>query len=185
MYWENDPKVLGVLSRALRSTSRSVRTRAVSMLAVLSCVERDEWLDLACGDRDQAVREVAIAVRCWTARIEPPPWPQREDPAFDTTPVYPDNDLVLDVGSDLGWQWEYAVEVWRGDGLLMGVFLCATCQEDIEHAKKIALGQAVLASAEPLGDRFEPSTAAAFVVAKRKVRRVTRPGTAHPGEQRA
>ena len=54
--------------------------------------------------------------------------------------------------------------------MLVGVFLCTTCQDDIEHAKKIALGQAVLASAGPSGDRFEPSTAAAFIVAQRRVR---------------
>ena len=185
MYQEDDPRTLEVLNRALRSTSRSVRMRAVSMLAELSCEGHDEWLDSACQDRDLAVREVAAAVRSWTACVEPPPWPQREDPAFDLAPRPLDHDVLLEASSDLGWQWEYAVEVWRGDGMLVGVFLCATCQEDIEHAKKIALGQAVLASTEPLGDRFDPSDAAAFVVAQRRVRRAARPGGAHQGERRA
>ncbi len=86
---------------------------------------------------------------------------------------------------DLDWEWEYAVEVWASDGMLVGVFLCATCQEDSEHAKKIALGQAVLASAGPSGDRFDPSTAAAFIVAKQRVRRdARRTGKNRPGRRR-
>jgi len=77
----------------------------------------------------------------------------------------------LDESVGLRWEWEYAVEVWREDGLLVGVFLCTLIHEDDEHAKRIAVGQAVLASVSPTGDRFEPSTAAAFIVGKRRIRR--------------
>jgi hypothetical protein len=180
MYAEFDPKVIDVLDFALRSSSRVVRLRAVCMLANVSCSRRAEWLATACRDGDAAVRQAAGTVTSWTLEVESPPWPQREDPAFDRVPCLPEPEELLDAGAGLGWEWEYAVEVWRSDGMLVGVFLCATHQDDNEHAKKIALGQAVLASAGPSGDRFDPSTAAAFIVAKRRVRRDARP----PGKKR-
>ena len=175
MYAEFDPKVINVLDLALRSSSRMVRLRAVCMLANVSCERRTEWLTSACDDRDVAVRQAASTVMCWTLVVEPPPWPQREDPEFDRVPYLSEPEELLEAGTDLAWEWEYAVEVWRNDGMLVGVFLCTTCQDDNDHAKKIALGQAVLASAGPSGDRFDPSTAAAFIVAKRRVRRDARP----------
>lgn len=180
MYEESDPRVISVLDRALHSSSRTVRLRAVSMLATVSCRQRTGWLATACRDADVAVRQAASAVVSWTVVVEPPPWPQREDPSFDCVPHLFASEEIFDAGAGLRWEWEYAVEVWRDDGLLVGVFLCTTCQDDTEHAKKIALGQAVLASASPTGDRFEPSTAAAFIVAKRQVRRDVRP----PGRRR-
>jgi hypothetical protein len=175
MYLESDPRVINVLDRALHSTSRVVRLRAVCMLANVSFDQRAEWLAAACKDSDVSVRQAADSVVAWTLEVDTPPWPQREDPAFDTVPHLSERDELLEAGADLGWEWEYAIEVWRRDGMLVGVFLCATCQEDNEHAKKIALGQAVLASTGPSGDRFEPSTAAAFIVAKRRIRRDARP----------
>jgi hypothetical protein len=174
MYLESDPRVINVLDRALHSTSRVVRLRAVCMLANVSFEQRADWLTAACRDSDVSVRQAADSVVAWTLEVELPPWPQREDPAFDLVPHLSDSDELLEAGAELGWEWEYAVEVWRGDGLLVGVFLCTTCVDDNEHAKKIALGQAVLASADPSGDRFEPATAAAFIVAKRRVRRDAR-----------
>jgi HEAT repeat protein len=180
MYMESDPRVIEVLDVARRSSSRVVRLRAVCMLANVGFEKRAEWLTEACGDADLSVRQAAGAVIAWTLEPSPPPWPQREDPEFDKTPELTEAEAALDEGAELGWEWEYAVEVWAGDGMLVGVFLCATCQEDTEHAKKIALGQAVLASARPSGDRFDPATAAAFVVAKRRVRR----GTGLPGARR-
>ena len=174
MYTELDPRVIKVLDLALRSSSRMVRLRAVCMLANVSSQRRAQWLEAACCDRDVAVRQAAITVTSWTLTVESPPWPQREDPAFDCIGQLAEPEELLDVGAGLGWEWEYAVEVWRDDGMLVGVFLCATCQDDNEHAKKIALGQAVLASAGPSGDRFDPATAAAFIVAKRRVRRGAR-----------
>jgi len=171
MYPESDPRVVNVLARALRSSSRAVRLRAVCMLANVSFEQRAEWLSVACADRDVAVRQAASAVISWTMEVTSPTWPQREDPVFDSIPRLSEPEELLDTRAGLAWHWEYAVEVWRDDGMLVGVFLCATCQDDNEHAKKIALGQAVLASARPSGDRFEPSAAAAFVVAKRQVRR--------------
>lgn len=185
MYVESDPKVIKVLDLALRSSSRMVRLRAVCMLANVSCERRAEWLTAACSDGDVAVRQVASTVMSWTLAVESPPWPQREDPAFDRVPLLDEPETLLDAGASLGWEWEYAVEVWRDDGMLVGVFLSATCQDDNEHAKKIALGQAVLASAGPSGDSFDPSTAAAFIVAKRRVRREARPpGRKREGRQR-
>jgi hypothetical protein len=154
------------------------------MLANVEFEKRAEWLIEACGDPDLSVRQTANAVIAWTLELSPAPWPQREDPEFDRTSQLMDAETMLDAGAELGWEWEYAVEVWAGDGLLVGVFLCATCQDDTEHAKKIALGQAVLASAKPSGDRFDPAAAAAFVVAKRRVRRGTRlPGPGRRGRQ--
>jgi hypothetical protein len=174
MYEESDPRVVEVLAAALRSTSRVVRLRAVCMLANVSCDQSNDWLTAACGDRDVAVRQSASAVMSWTLAVSSPPWPQREDPEFDKVAHLSEPEALLDSSAGLGWEWEYAVEVWSGDGMLVGVFLCTTCQQDNEHAKKIALGQAVLASSRPGGDRFEPSQAAAFVVATRQVRREQR-----------
>jgi hypothetical protein len=174
MYAESDPRVVEVLAAALRSSSRMMRLRAVCMLANVSCEQSSEWLTAASSDREVAVRQAASAVMSWTMEVASPPWPQREDPAFDQFPQLSEPEAVLDSGAGLGWEWEYAVEVWRGDGMLVGTFLCTTCQQDNEHAKKIALGQAVLASSGPGGDCFEPSTAAAFVVATRQVRRELR-----------
>jgi hypothetical protein len=175
MYTERDPKAIKVLDFALRSSSRIVRLRAVCMLANVHCEQRAEWLLGACVDVDTAVRQAALAVTSWTIAVEPPPWPQREDPAFDRVLSLAEQpDELIDAGAGLGWEWEYVVEIWCSDGMLIGVFLCTTCQDDNEHAKKIALGQAVLASAGPSGDRFEPSTAAAFIVAKRRGRKDTR-----------
>ena len=170
MYTDSDPRVIEVLTAALRSSSRTVRLRAVCMLANVSCSRRGDWLAAARLDGDVAVREAAGVVTSWTIDVTAPPWPQREDPAFDRVAHLAEPEALLDAGAGLRWEWEYAVEVWRADGMLVGVFLCTTCQDDIDHAKKIALGQAVLASAGPSGDPFEPATAAAFVVAQRRVR---------------
>jgi hypothetical protein len=170
MYVESDPRTLQVLARALASGSRATRLRAVAMLSRVECEARQRWLDEAMHDPDQGVRDTAVIVSAWTLPVDVPLWPQREDPAFDRMPP-------LDAGFDahiesavrLRWQWEYAVEVWRADGLLVGVYLSTACQEDDEQAKRIAWGQAILASSAPGGDAFDPAGAAAFIVGKRQV----------------
>jgi len=172
MYTETDPQVLGVLQRALASTSRATRLRAVAMLGRLECAQRARWLDAACEDCDRAVRETAVIVSAWTAEPDEETWPQREDPAFDRVLALDcDGSAELECAAQMRWGWEYAVEVWRGDGLLVGVFLSTSCGEDDEHAKRISLGQAILASASKGADRFDPGDAAAFIVGKRRVRR--------------
>ena len=172
MYTETDPRVLSVLQRALASSSRATRLRAVAMLGRLECDQRARWLDDACEDRDRAVRETAAIVTAWTAESDEEAWPQREDPAFDRVPDLDcDGSVDLECAAQMRWSWEYAVEVWRGDGLLVGVFLSTSCEEDDEHAKRIALGQAILASSSKDADRFDPGDAAAFIVGKRHVRR--------------
>lgn len=172
MYIESDPRVLGVLARALASSSRATRLRAVAMLARVQCPESSRWLKSAMADRDESVRQTALMVAAWTAAPADPPWPEREDPAFDrVSDLDHDGFSELERAASMRWEWEYAVEVWRGDGLLVGVFLCTTCAEDDEHAKRIALGQAILASGAAHADRFEPAEAAAFIVGKRRIRR--------------
>jgi hypothetical protein len=171
MYTESDPRVLRVLERALHSSSRPTRLRAVAMLARVTCESARRWLDEACADPDQAVRQTALIVSAWTAVQDGDAWPQREDPAFDRVAALDAAwEAELEVSAHLRWQWEYAVEVWRDDGLLVGVFLSTVCEEDDEHAKRITLGQAILASSAPSADRFDPESAAAFIVAKRRVR---------------
>ena len=171
MYEESDPRALDVLERALQSTSRATRLRAVAMLARVRCAAHDRWLAHAHRDADPAVRDTADIVAAWTLRTEDAPWPQREDPAFDrVAPLDSNADAQLEGCVSWRWQWEYAVEVWRADGLLVGVYLSTAYEEDDEHAKRIALGQAVLASAAPGGDPFDPQEAAAFIVGKRQVR---------------
>jgi hypothetical protein len=179
MYWESNPKVLSVLSDALQSTSRTTRLRAVSMLARLGCSDRQLWLDRACGDADESVRGAAIAVAAWITEPAEPCWPDREDPAFDAIAELVDPESSLEAEVSFVRAWEYSIEVWRHDGLLIGVFLSALCEEDDEHAKRIALGQAILASTRPAGDHFDPELAAAFIVGKRRVHKRTRPHRDH------
>jgi hypothetical protein len=171
MYEETDTRALQVLARALASGSRATRLRAVAMLARVACEPRERWLAEALGDPDSAVRDTATIVSAWTHPSDEAVWPQREDPAFDrVAPLDPAADAQIERSVRLRWQWEYAVEVWRADGLLVGVYLSTSCREDDEHAKRIALGQAILASSAPGGDAFDPADAAAFIVGKRQVR---------------
>lgn len=176
MHEESDPRALHVLNRALKSGSRATRLRAVAMLARFACEPRERWLAEAESDPDVAVRQTALIVSAWTATCGGDAWPQREDPAFDrVAPLEVASDAQLERSLRPRWQWEYAVEVWREDGLLVGVFLSTTCEEDDEHAKRMALGQAILTSSAPGGDAFEPETAATFIVGKRQVRSDARP----------
>jgi hypothetical protein len=178
MYRETDARVLDVLERALRSASRSTRLRAVAMLSRVECDRRYEWLADAGVDPDSAVRETACIVSAWTAGEPALGFPEREDPRFDAPALFDVDAAAHDAHARFRWQWEYALEVWRDDGLLVGVYLATTCEEDDEHAKRIALGQAILASAAPRGDRFDPASAAAFIVGKRRVRSDPRSGRA-------
>ena len=170
MYTESDPRVLAVLGRAIHSGSRATRLRAVAMLARVDCEKRARWLAETCEDPDSGVRETAHIVTAWTVGGEAG-WPEREDPAFDVlAPLDVSAEAQLEEAARFSWQWEYALEVWRDDGLLVGVYLATTCEEDDEHAKRIALGHAILASSSPQGERFDPASAAAFIVGKRRVR---------------
>ena len=175
MQKETDLRALVVVERALHSANRATRQRAVAMLARLACESRMRWLEDATHDRDAAVRDTAVIVLAWVVDPAEAPWPDREDSQPDSgrTPCYPT--AAARGRSDVVWQWEYVVEVWRDDGMLVGSYLAATCNEDDEHAKRIALGQAILASVGPGGDAFEPDSAAAFIVAKRQVQRADRP----------
>ena len=174
---ETNHRVLQVLSNALGSSSRATRLRAVAMLSRIECADRAGWLETALTDSDEGVRHTALMVVGWTLPVSSVPWPDREDPGFDRTPeVSPEAEDELESSVAPNWKWEYSVEVWRADGLLLGVYLAVTCEEDDEHARCIALGQAILASAAPLGDAFESDRAATFITAKRRVRRQVRGG---------
>jgi hypothetical protein len=165
-----DQRMLDVLSRALRSSSRVTRVRAVSMLARVRGDRCMAWLEEALADSDEAVSATATCALAWVVEADDPPWPQREDPSFDRIADQMTDDSDFAASTMLpGWQWEYVLEVWRDDGLLLGVFLATTCAEDDEHAKRIALGQAILANAGGRGDAFDASTAAAFIVGKRRL----------------
>ena len=168
--YETDPRTLAVLSAALRSSGRATRLRAVAMLARVDCSMRIEWLERATGDDDHGVRDIAVAVLAWVLPMPEPPWPRREACGRE-----PDTDGVgLDRFGDAETQrhqWEYAVEVWRNDGLLLGVYAITTCEEDDHHARSIALGQAILSNTGNRGDRFDPEKAATFIVGKRRCAR--------------
>ena len=170
IYRENDPRALAVLARALRATSRATRVRAVAMLACVECTPRMAWLEHAARDDCRAVRDTAQVVLAWVTPVVEPPWPAREDMSLsaESPGALADSEPF---SADEPREWEYVVEVWRDDALLVGVFLAAVNNEDDEHAKCIALGQAILASARPGQDPFEPSSAAAFIVGKRHVAR--------------
>jgi hypothetical protein len=169
-YREADSRALEVLARALQSTSWATRLRAVSMLSHVACEQRIGWLEAARADPHTSVSMSAIAVLAWIAEPEGAPWPDREDPSFDRLPDAPcRGNPVLESGPGSRWQWEYVVEIWRDDGLLIGCYVAMTCAEDDEHAKRIALGQAIIANAGGRGDSFDAGAAAAFIVGKRRL----------------
>jgi hypothetical protein len=135
------------------------------MLSCVECDARMAWLDEAMHDECRTVRDTATAVAAWVMPVDALPWPAREALAS-----HPDgSECAVHPG-----EWEYVVEVWRDDALLVGVFLASTHEDDDEHAKCIAMGQAILSTAQPGGDGFEPRTAAAFIVGKRRVARRSR-----------
>ena len=164
-----DRASLNVLERALRSSSRATRLRAVAMLARVKCRDRAIWLEQSLADPDVGVRHTAMLVASWVRSVDGAPWPEREEigPASSENAEGPGRRRQEAPPAD--WRWEYAGEVWRADGMLVGVFACTSCDEDDEHAKRIALGQAILASATRFGDAFEPSDAGTFIVAKARV----------------
>jgi len=164
---EDDRRALGVLAGALQSTSRITRLRAVSMLARVQCADRMRWLEVACADSDEAVATTAQAVLSWVVEPPEPPWPQREDPCFDRVAPACGEPVPPSGANTSRWKWEYVVEIWREDGLLVGAYFASTCAEDDDHAKRIALGQAILANSGKGGDSFDAATAAAFIVGKR------------------
>jgi len=164
---ENDRRALAVLSAALGSAGRATRRRAVAMLVHVPCDERLAWLKDAQSDPDEGVRHTALAVLAWVLPVTDPPWPAREadEPHGRIVPADFDAETVAESAATRAG-WEYAIEVWRSDGLLVGVYAVTTCEEDDVHARSIALGQAILANTGRRGDAFDPATAAAFIVAK-------------------
>jgi len=172
---EGSLKAREVLGRALGSSSRVTRLRAVSMLARFACPQRADWLERACSDGDEAVRQTAIAVAAWVAQAPERPWPDREDTAFDRVPLAPaEVEVACEQPHSLGDGYQYVLEVWRDDGMLVGVYFASTREDDDEHARRMALGQAILASADPRGDAFDPAAAAVFIVDKRRAGMRTR-----------
>jgi len=170
IYREENPRALAVLARALQATSRATRVRAVAMLASVDCERRMEWLEAATADEDRDVAFTARAALSWVVPVAQAPWPAREDVERHPRPEPNALSDIPTLAPDTR-EWEYVVEVWRDDALLVGVFLASIHEEDDDHAKCIALGQAIVASTHPGQDRFEPSTAAAFIVGKRRVTR--------------
>jgi hypothetical protein len=166
----HDSRAVEVLERSLGSTSRATRLRAVAMLAQVACPSRVRWLEGATHDRDRAVRDTALAVLAWVTDLDPRECPDREDPRFDTPArtFSAEWSLAEEQESAAGAGWEYAVEVWRADGLPIGVFAAFTCAEDDAHARSIALGQAIMACTSREADPFDPATAAAFIVSKER-----------------
>ena len=173
LYKEADKRALSVLARALRSRNRITRLRAVSMLSRVDCAERMRWLEAARTDPDESVSQTALVVLSWVIESDDPSWPHREDTSFDRPCGPPSEASPVSSARSSRWEWEYVVEIWREDGLLIGCYLATTCAEDDEYAKRIALGQAIIASAGGKGDAFDTAHAAAFIVGKR-----------HVGEQR-
>lgn len=178
MYIETGSNAFQILQRAMASPSAPLRVRAVAMLGAVDCALRLAWLETALHDRDAEVRLTAAAVLPYVIEPPVPPWPTREDPRFDKAVQLAFDglgDAETECGDGFRWEWEYVVEVWREDGLLIGVFLAHTCNEDERHAGAIALGQAVLQSVGPCGEQFDSARAGAFVTEKRRIRKVRGP----------
>jgi hypothetical protein len=170
MYAESDPRALRVLEDALGCANKGTRLRAVAMLARVNCPMRRRWLEAAMCDADERVRQTAHIVAAWTCRPDYPPWPTREErplgePEYQGVGAGPWRQDATRVREG----WSYVVEVWRSDGMLVGIYAATTCTEDDQHAKCIALGRAILDSTSAQGDHFDPSDAAAFIVEKRRV----------------
>lgn len=164
---ESDRRALAVLAAALRSSGRATRRRAVAMLVHVCCDERLAWLEGALSDSDEGVRHTALAVLAWVLPVADPPWPAREAGGQCARTGQADSGAgSLAESAATRGGWEYAIEVWRSDGLLVGVYAVTTCEEDDIHARSIALGQAILANTGRRGDAFDPATAATFIVAK-------------------
>jgi len=174
-YREADPRTLSVLSAALKSPSRSTRLRAVAMLAMVECEQRAPWLERALADKDRAVRQTALIVVAW---IGVAGWDAEsvcEAGDSQSGRIESLDQVEATLPSAHPCEWEYTVEVWRIDGLLLGVFYVTTCAEDDAHARALALGHAILANHGGRGDRFDPEEAATFVVEKaQRPRRATR-----------
>lgn len=136
------------------------------MLASVTCAQRDEWLRAALGDSDRGVRDTASIVLSWLCPAEESACSAREPTARD--PGDPDDAAEHALLRTHGYEWEYAIEVWRHDGLQLGVYFVSTCQEDDRHARSIALGQAILANVGAHGDVFDPEFAATFIVDKER-----------------
>jgi hypothetical protein len=169
IYREDNPRSLAILARALGARSTATRVRAVAMLACVDCPQRTAWLEDALCDDSPDVRGTAVAVLAWVIPVAEAPWPARE--CVHESPESRDDSAERDPLAAGAREWEYVVEVWREDALPVGVFLASINEEDDDHAKCIALGQAILASAKPGQDPFEPSSAAAFIVGKRHIAR--------------
>lgn len=171
-YQETNPRTLAVLSAALNSSSRATRLRAVAMLAILLCPDRERWLESSLCDPDSAVRETAIIASAWVCEHAQKSWPDRED--LDANPGRSGAFERIESGPSInhGYEWEYTIEVWRTDGLVLGSFFVNTCAEDDTHARSLALGQAILANTGYRGDRFDPEHAATFIVEKERCGRV-------------
>lgn len=175
MYVETGSNAFLILQRALASPSASLRVRAVAMLAHADCALRLVWLEEALHDRDAEVRLTAAVVLPYVFEPDESCWPEREDPRFDRAVQLTFEGLGEPCpdrhSGRLQWEWEYVVEVWREDGLLIGVFVARTCSGDERHAATIGLGQAVLQSAGPFGEQFDSAHAGAFVTQKRRVKK--------------
>jgi hypothetical protein len=105
-----------------------VRLDAVKLLEAVDCQLRDEWLLALIADDEQVVSRAAQRVRVRSVV---------RNQEFDAELL--DSDFALGVAdSDLSWEWEYLVRVYRGNQARGNVTVW-TREEDDVLAKRIAV----------------------------------------------
>lgn len=125
---ERDPATVRALAWRVHHPDPRVRLDAVTLLEVVDCPHRREWLLALIADDERVVGRAAERVRCGL---------DHADPAYDSELL--DSDFALEVSdSDLGWEWEYLVRVYRGSHSAGDVTVW-TRTEDDTLAKRIAV----------------------------------------------
>lgn len=125
---ERDAATLRSLALRVHHPDPRVRLDAVKLLEVVDCLSRDEWLLVLISDDERVVSRAAQRVHSSLAVCSP---------GFDAELL--DSDFAMAVaGSDLSWEWEYVVRVYRGSRAVGNVRVW-TREEDDALAKRIAV----------------------------------------------
>jgi hypothetical protein len=157
MPYETDPLVLEWFERTLADERAAVRCRAVEMLEYVACGPRTRWLARAQSDRNPRVAATAALVEAVLAtQGEADVIELLESDAFEGM-----------CGSDLEWEWEYAVRVCRGWWVPPTSVLVWTREEDDGLAKELAVMK--MTAGQPVAEQVVP-----VIVGKRTVTRYTR-----------
>jgi hypothetical protein len=157
VFYESDPEALAWLETALAHPARRVRLDAITLLSVVECPQRREWLARSQRDSDPVVRATSALVEAQVAVASA----ERFD-LFES-----DLGAGLDA-ADLEWEWEYLVAVCHGV-VFPGALTRVWCKrEDDSLARHLAVMKAYA------GKDHESVHAQPMIVSKRLVTQYTR-----------